>query len=104
MATPTWLCMHLPTQLCCRGNAPSICHNRFTVPTTAMQEHSSRFNPAVGLEPGKLVKDLRLVGAQVGCVLGKSGENIGQIRKVLPPSLPCLQSVTDWRPHSVPPQ
>lgn len=53
------------------------------------QEHSSRFNPASapGLcsEPGKLVKELRLVGVQVGCVLGKSGENIGQIRKV-----PCL--------------
>ena len=56
-----------------------------------MQEHSSRFNPAAGLEPGKLVKDLRLVGAQVGCVLGKSGENIGQIRKVLSPCLACSQ-------------
>ena len=49
-----------------------------------LQEHSSRFDPASGgcAEPGKLVKELRLVGVQVGCVLGKSGENIGQIRKV----------------------
>ncbi len=71
--------------------------------TTAMQEHSSRFNPATGLEPGKLVKDLRLVGVQVGCVLGKSGENIGQIRKVPPPCLlsPASENV---RPHAVPPQ
>lgn len=27
-------------------------------------------------------KELRLVGVQVGCVLGKAGENITQIRKV----------------------
>jgi hypothetical protein len=27
-------------------------------------------------------KELRLAGAQVGCVLGKAGENIMQIRKV----------------------
>lgn len=59
------------------------------------QEHSSRFKPAPGLcsEPGKLVKELRLVGVQVGCVLGKSGENIGQIRKVpcAPPAHAELQ-------------
>ena len=61
-----------------------------------LQEHSSRFNPASGLgnEPGKLAKELRLVGVQVGCVLGKSGENIGQIRKV-----PCLMSPGE--PHGV---
>lgn len=57
---------------------------RHASPCAVKQEHSSRFNPASGLcsEPGKLVKELRLVGVQVGCVLGKSGENIGQIRKV----------------------
>lgn len=27
-------------------------------------------------------RELRLVGVQVGCVLGKAGENITQIRKV----------------------
>ena len=59
---------------------------------TVVQEQSSRFKPATVLEPGKLMKDVRLIGVQVGCVIGKSGENINQIRKVHP--VPDLRGQT----------
>ena len=38
------------------------------------------------------MKDVRLIGVQVGCVIGKSGENINQIRKVHP--IPDLRGQT----------
>ena len=64
-----------------------------------VQEQSSRFNPATGLEPGKLVKEVRLIGVQVGCVIGKSGENINQIRKVQPFPKTLSRAVL-WQSHA----
>ena len=64
-----------------------------------VQEQSSRFKPATVLEPGKLMKDVRLIGVQVGCVIGKSGENINQIRKVHPFS-GLLSRAVLWQIHA----
>lgn len=44
------------------------------------QQQDQRQPPAAGDQPS--AKELQLVGVQVGCVLGKAGENITQIRKV----------------------
>ncbi len=46
-------------------------------------------------------RELRLVGSQVGCVLGKAGENITQIRKVRPAT--PLSSTECHRPVRVVP-
>ena len=45
------------------------------------------------------MKDVRLIGVQVGCVIGKSGENINQIRKVHP--FPTYHSsAVLWQMHA----